>query len=79
MYCVYRPNAVKGHDTVQRELVPYIFCHLYRRIVVSSGAPYKIEHLINVTSINVNCTPWRNFDVSNKVVYFKITSTSSTK
>ena len=23
MYCVYRPNAVKGHDTVQRELVPY--------------------------------------------------------
>ena len=23
MFCVYRPNAVKGHDTVQRELVPY--------------------------------------------------------
>ena len=36
-----------------------------------TGAPYKIEHLIDVTSINVNCTTWRDFDVSSKLFTLK--------
>ena len=42
--------------------------------VALSGAPYKIERLNDVTSINVNCTSWLDFDVNGKLFIFKMST-----
>ena len=49
-----------------------LYCHSYCHIVASACDLYKIERLTDVTSINVNCTLWREFDVNGKsTMYYK--------
>ena len=69
--CIVFIALMQWKVTIQFKENWYLILPLNRRIVVSSGAPYKIEHLIDVTTINVNCTPWRGFDVSSKLFTLK--------
>ena len=62
---VYSPNhALKYHLTAQRELLPLIPQH-YQVLLI------KLNVLIDVTPINVNCTSWRDFDVNGELFIFK--------
>ena len=62
---VYSANqALKYHPIAQRELLPLIPYH-YQAVFV------KLNVLIDVTSINVNCISWRDFDVNDKLFIFK--------